>query len=38
MSRLELAVLAYCAGVFTLPAVVYGVCRYDRWRAGRSSE
>ena len=35
MSALESHALAYCAGVITLPLVVWGVLRFDRWRQGR---
>ena len=35
MSAAERLLLAYLAGVGTLPVLVWVVCRYDRWRAGR---
>ena len=35
MSAAETVVVAYLAGVFTIPGIVYAVCRWDRWRAGR---
>ena len=36
MTPAETVVVAYLAGVFTVPAVVWGVLRFDRWRAGRA--
>jgi hypothetical protein len=38
MNPTERLVVAYLAGVATLPVVVWGVCRFDRWRAGRSDD
>ena len=35
MNPTERLFLAYCAGVATLPLVVWGVLRFDRWRQGR---